>query len=122
MRIPETIIIQGYTGADSKEIGTIDDIRAKLIALEKERHPSGYPSEEVQDQTRVHLFDDVVSAWHVAAYHNGMIPLLRSYCTAVRKTIMAARDADEAYVELSKRTTTAWHAAHHRYIVALDIR
>lgn len=120
MRVPETITIQGYTGADG-ELGSMDDLRGKLFALEQERHPDGYPDEATQTHARVRLFDELVSAWYVTEYHNGTAPLIRDYLTAVRKAYTAGHAADEAYDELGKRTTTAWHAAHHRYIVALDV-
>jgi len=119
MRVPETITTYGYTGAKG-ELGSMDDLRGKLFALEQERHPDGYPDEETQTHGRARLFDEIVSAWYVAQFHNGIAPLIRDYLAAIRKAYTAGRAADEAYDELGKRTTTAWHAAHHRYIIALD--
>lgn len=117
MRIPSPVTLHGFTGAD-KEL-SIDAFREKLFALEKERHPAGYPNEEVQTHARGWMFDEIVSAHSVAEYHNGILKLIAAYQAAERKVHAAKHAAGAAYEELTERTTTAWHAAHHRYIVAI---
>jgi len=65
------------------------------------------------------LFTEILAGAKVASFHNKLAPLLATYRSAARAARAAVFAADQAYDERANRTTTAWHAAHHRYILAV---
>ena len=109
----KTITINGYTGAET------DDDRAKLYNNKIREVREAYAGDrEAGTTAMMQWLETLHASIGAAAYHNSIaIPLQRF--TAQRRVVSARiRESDEAYAELEKRTTTAWHAAHHRFVLA----
>lgn len=109
----KTITVHGYTGAETDDdmVVLYDDKIAEV-----RRTHAGDP--EAGTTEFMTWLDTLYASIGTAAYHNSIAVPLQRY-TALRRVVSALiRESDEAYTELEKRTTTAWHAAHHRFVLA----
>lgn len=113
---PQPITILGYTGGKAHGPGDqiADNARAEL-----HRQHHGATADELR-KAWPDIFQRHIFAAVCAEYHNGILPLWLAHAAAAARRAAAALVAsEEAYQDLSRRTTTAWHAAHHRYIIAI---
>jgi hypothetical protein len=117
MRTPSPITILGISGAT--ELPALDQFRDILLTLEAQRYPNGYPDKATGESARSDMVGELLRVIAVVTFHNTAVNLIRAYQTAERKVHAAKYAAGDAYNDLTARTTTAWHAAHHRYIVAI---
>lgn len=108
-----TITVNGYTGHE-----TMED-QERLYNENGRRfaeQAAGDKDKFVQLMTA--WLDLFYASYGSAQYHNAIAGPAQKYA-ALRRTIAPLiRAADEAWCDLDKRTTTAWHAAHHRYVLA----
>jgi hypothetical protein len=117
MRTPSPIAIHGISGAEERP--ALDQFRDIMLALEVQRYPNGYPDKATRESARGDLLGELFHAIAVVTFHNTAVNLIRAYQAAERKVHAATYTAAAAYDDLTGRNTTAWHAAHHRYIVAI---
>ena len=103
MTIPP-LKIDGYTGLESDE-----EIHAKLVALLCDRDPS----DPVGKFTDFHY-----QRYGTARLHNTIAPMVYVYARTVQLAAGKKREADGEFADLGARTTTAWHACHHRFHLA----
>lgn len=107
-----TITVNGYTGSET-DAELSGFYHAKLAEI---RGTTASRDEAVK------MFSKWIDHHHAslgaAKYHNRIAGPAERF-TGLRRTATARiREADDAYAELEKRTTTAWHAAHHRMVLA----
>lgn len=112
----DRLIINGLTGFETDhERNTI----CQKILADAQRMP-GNTEEERRVAGRV--FGEQLELHHLsygaARFHNTLAPLTAGYRNAHRAANHRCREANEAYADLAKSTTTAWHAAHHRFTTA----
>lgn len=117
MRTPSPITIHGISGAT--ELPALDQFRDVLLTLEAQRYPNGYPDKATGESARSNMIGELFHVIAVVTFHNTAVNLIRAHQAAERKVHAATYAADDAYDDLTGRNTTAWHAAHHRYIVAI---
>lgn len=112
--MPRQLTIDGYT-----TVVTDREFLTRVRTEIAERFPDG-PTDEQWRKFATPLLERYVSAMHVAQYHNGLVPLAVEQAKLDADVRRLLIDTDHAYQDLSNRTTTAWHAAHHRYVVLIE--
>lgn len=117
MQTPQPINLLALAGLG--ENLNLNHVKIRIREMEAERWPNGFPDEETQAAARSSLVAEIFHAIAVVEYHNGIIGLITAFNAAERKAHSAKFLANAAYDDLTARTTTAWHAAHHRYILAI---
>lgn len=112
---PRLITIDGYTGNTEP---TGDQIFGRVRRELTAQYPDG-ADEDTYARAGVALLHRYLTAHMVAQYHNQLTQLTITYQLAQQAARRAVMAVDDAYTDLSRRTTTAWHAAHHRYVIAV---
>lgn len=109
----KTITVNGYTGRET------DDELTRLYDENARRNNALAAGIEGKFVELMEAWLDLhFASFGAAQYHNAIAGPAEKY-TALRRTIAPMiRATDDTWAELDKRTTTAWHAAHHRYVLA----
>jgi hypothetical protein len=111
---PNPITILGYDG----NTATNEELWARIGADLDRQFPNG-TDDATWKKAGVVSLERHLAASAIATYHNHMIVLIAAYQRAATISRVAVGVVNDAYDDLTNRRTTAWHAAHHRYIVAV---
>ena len=108
----KTLTINGYTGHET---------RAELDAMYEAKLVEIRSTAKDQDEG-VRMFDEWLYLHHsslgCAKYHNAIAKPAARYVTLRRAATVRTGEATNTYAELADRHRTAWHAAHHRFVLA----
>lgn len=126
-RPPAPISINGFDGTREPTNGEIHAAVAKALTARFSKDQLDTYFQEPEWRNRDPQMSDVVTDIHfgivashlVAEYHNALALLVHNYRLTAGAARAALAQVTNTYVDLARTTTTAWHAAHHRYMIAV---